>query len=156
MRLANACFWSSIFYTTTLFCRERGEWGCGACHKVRAILVPWPGTEPVSVPCSGTTEPPRRSLHTHLMMWSSFFFQTISLHDSFLCHFHAPSKLHFISLSAQYKSPCSFLNQKALIESLNISLYIYPLKKKKKHCFKGRSLGKAFLFESWNRKTHLG
>ena len=115
----------------------RGEgWvgGVGACHKVRAILLPWPGIEPVSVPCSGTTEPPRTSLHTHLRMWSFcvfFFFQIISLHDSFLCHFHASSKLHFISLSAQYKSLCSFLNQKALTESLNISLYIYLLKKKK-------------------------
>lgn len=121
----------------------RGLGVCGACHKACVTLVPCPGMEPVSVPGSGIAE--SQEVPTH-PSYDVKFFQTISLYDSFLCHFHAPSKLYFISLSAQYKSPCSFLNQKALIESLNISLYIYPLKKK--HCFTGRSLGKAFLFES--------
>lgn len=131
----------------------RGVWGvCGGMPQGMCDFS--------SLPRDGTSQCPRqwncwitKEVPTH-PSYDVKFFQTISLYDSFLCHFHASSKLYFISLSAQYKSPCSFLNQKALIESLNISLYIYPLKKK--HCFTGRSLGKAFLFESWNRKTDLG
>ena len=151
MRLANACFWSSIFYTTILFCGERGEWGVWG-HAIRYVRFYFldqglnQSVSPAVGPLNHQGRPYTPILGCEVFVFF-FFFQIISLHDSFLCHFHASSKLHFISLSAQYKSPCSFLNQKALIESLNISLYIYLLKKRK-HCFKGRSLGKAFLFES--------
>lgn len=160
MRLANAWFWSSILFTQPSYFVGRGV--CGGCggrpqgmcdfrfltrDRTSQCLLSWKYRVLI-------IEPPRKSLHTHLLMWSFPPPQTISLYDSFLCHFHAPLKLHSISLSAQYRSPCSFLNQNALIESLNISLYIYP--PKKKHRFKERSSPKAFLFESWNRKTDLG